>query len=37
MDAQDLIAFKTAISLSIADVKNELENLRKDLIYLQNK
>ncbi|MEI4770492.1 hypothetical protein WAX74_12680 [Psychrobacillus sp. FJAT-51614] len=37
MDTQDLISFKTSINLCIGDVKSELENLRKDLVDLQNK
>lgn len=37
MDTQDIISLKTSINLCIGDVKSELENLRKDLVDLQNK
>lgn len=37
MDSQDLISFKISLSLCISDVKSGLENLRKNLVDLQNK
>lgn len=34
IDSEDLMTFKTAITLAIGEVKTELEDLRKDLVNL---